>query len=309
MFGELGLKMRSAGSVLGSPGSGLSLINRTFCNGRLTLTTADPIGADTTGSTLYFTPINGNLIGLHDGSSQWNLIPFVETSIAVPGSTGVYDIFAYNNSGTMVLETSTAWSTTGNNTAAAGGRAVGLVMQDGVYVKSGAPTRRYLGTVYSVSGTATDNTSIRGVWNYYNRIQKKLYVSVAGSWTYTSSGTWRPLNNSSTSNFSLVVGVKQAPISLLTSVNVQAPDGNNSGAVGVGYDSSTTPVSELHGITGFVAAFRANTWGSATHQTDIGLHTYYGIEIVINVGGTISMNFYGTAATYDGAGMTGLVYC
>ncbi|MGE5755282.1 MAG: hypothetical protein ACM35G_06145, partial [Planctomycetaceae bacterium] len=45
------------------------LINRTFCCGRLTLTSGDPIEVSATGTTLYFTPFGSNLIGLYDGSS------------------------------------------------------------------------------------------------------------------------------------------------------------------------------------------------------------------------------------------------
>ena len=53
----------------------------TPADGRLTLTSGDPVGADTTGATVYYTPFVGNKILLYDGSG-WNLRTFTQLSIA-----------------------------------------------------------------------------------------------------------------------------------------------------------------------------------------------------------------------------------
>lgn len=266
--------------------------------GRLTLTSGDPIEASASGSTLYFTPYMGCYISLFDGVSTWNLIKFSQVSISVPVGTGVYDVFAYNNNGTVTLET-LAWTNTTT-------RATALVLQDGIYVKSGATTRKYLGTFYSSSGTCSDTNGTRYLWNYYNRIPKKCLTQVGNiNWTYTVSGVWRAMDNDSTNSISVVVGVKETPIEVWSALNVQPVDGNNSGSVGIGYDTTSSNSADMLGIAGFVTGFRTNTWAKLSHATDIGLHTYYALEILINVASTVTINFYGSAGyTECGIGAT-----
>ena len=136
-------------------------------NGRITLSTGVPVTTSdvTAATTIYFTPYQGNNISLYDGSAIWNVISFTELSIAVPATTAtMYDVFCYNNSGAATLEV-LAWT---NDTT----RATALVLQNGVYVKSGATTRRYLGSFRTtgVSGQTEDSVANRFVWNYYNRV-------------------------------------------------------------------------------------------------------------------------------------------
>ena len=110
-------------------------------SGRLTLTSGTPVltGSVTSAGTVYFTPYKGNQIGLYTGSA-WKLMTFSELSITLStlSASTAYDVFAYDNSGTVALET-VAWT---NSTT----RATALTTQDGVMVKSGTTTRRYLGS-------------------------------------------------------------------------------------------------------------------------------------------------------------------
>ena len=140
--------------------------------GRLTLESGVPFGltdqADKT--TLYYTPYNGNSISLYDGSSAWSIFTFAELTLDISGydAGGIYDVFCYNNSGTITLE-GLKWA---NDTT----RATALARQDGVYVKTGATTRRYLGTIRIMADAKCDDSAAaRMVWNMYNRAQKKLY--------------------------------------------------------------------------------------------------------------------------------------
>ncbi len=119
-------------------------------NFRLTLTsgvavtTTDVVNAQT----IYCTPYNGNTISLYNGTN-WVLYSSVEFSLALGTlSTGMYDVFCYANSGIPTLEY-LAWT---NDTT----RATALVLQDGILCKTGALTRRYLGTFYNAGNkTAT----------------------------------------------------------------------------------------------------------------------------------------------------------
>jgi hypothetical protein len=141
-------------------------------DGRLTLASGNPdvLTDQADKTTLYFEPYTGDTIALYT-SSAWALHNFSASvpTLAVSGlsASTLYDIFAYNNSGTVTLE-GLAWS---NATT----RATGLVRQNGVYVKSGDATRRYLGTVRVQSDTKFDDrVDFRGVYNHYNQILKAL---------------------------------------------------------------------------------------------------------------------------------------
>lgn len=181
------------------------------CQGRLTLTSGTPVttGDVTNAGTIYFTPFRGSKISLYNGT-YWVLHDFTERSLALSVTSGsVYDVFIYNNSGTLTLELSAAWSSTTVRTDA-------LTMVDGIYVKSGATTRRYLGTIVaSASNATTDSASSRLVWNYYNRVRKTFSVSDGTStWNYTTA-SWRSSNNSTANRINYVGGIAESRLTLL----------------------------------------------------------------------------------------------
>jgi hypothetical protein len=181
------------------------------CQGRLTLESGAPISTtdQAAKTTLYFTPYKGNKISLYDGSAAWATLTFTELSITLAGLTASrpYDVFCYNNGGTATLEL-LAWT---NATT----RATALTTQNGVWVKSGATTRRYLGTIYiNSSGGQTDDTiTKRFVWNYYNRAQRYLYTGDSTSHTY--NGAARKWNNSDTNNkLEFIAGLAENAVSI-----------------------------------------------------------------------------------------------
>lgn len=177
-----------------------SIINRSInsiCYGRLTLESGVPVSTtdQLAKTTLYFTPYNGNTIGIYDGSSEWDLFNFNELSLSLSGYTANtnYDIFIYNNGGTLTLE-STAW--TNDST-----RATSLTTQNGIYVKSGATTRRYLGTIRTTAttGQCEDGENRRFVWSLYNQNFKVLYGGILNqAHTYSSTTVYRAWNNNTT---------------------------------------------------------------------------------------------------------------
>lgn len=118
---------------------------------RLTLTsgTAVTTGDVVNASTIYLTPYKGNVISLYNGTN-WVSYESNEISLALGTLTNKtpYDVFCYANSSIPTLEF-TAWTDETN-------RATALTTQDGILVKSGATTRRYLGTFYNAGNqTAT----------------------------------------------------------------------------------------------------------------------------------------------------------
>ena len=174
---------------------GSGLMSYGVCQGRLTLTTAVPVTtADVTGTaTLYYTPYVGDQIGLYNASGTWSLLAFTEKNLSLGGYTASkpYDIFAYDNAGTLALE-SLIW-TDGTT------RATALTTQNGILVKTGATTRRYIGTIYinSTGGQTEDTDLQRYVWNFYNQEFRKLKDDYSATHTYTTDA-WRAWNNSTT---------------------------------------------------------------------------------------------------------------
>lgn len=208
-----------------------------MCEFRLTGTSGVPVTtSDVTAiETLYFTPYRGNRIALYDGS-KWVMRSAVELSIDVPDATNVYDVFIYDVGGILGSEL-VAWSTT---TA----RATALTTQDGVLVKSGDATRRYVGSFYSTTagnGQTEDSVANRYIWNYYNRVPRLMRVFEAtNSWTY-SSAIIRQANGSTSNQLNFVVGWAEDHVT----AEIYGRAANSSGSaesffVGVGLDSTTT---------------------------------------------------------------------
>lgn len=229
------------------------------CTGRLTLSSGVPVTtSDVSAATsVYFTPFDGGWISLYSGT-VWQLVSFSETSVAVPSTTTTpFDIFAYNNSGTLALET-VSWT---NDTT----RATALTTQDGVRVKSGAATRRYLGTgrTTGVSGQTEDSKSKRFLWNMCNRVPRKLLaLSSTASWNYTTQ-TWRPANNDTTTGTTRVeylVGLSRENVELEVSVGRVANPSFSHSSIGIGINSTTANSAELRGFNASARSPRASTF-------------------------------------------------
>jgi hypothetical protein len=218
-----------------SVGGSMSLTFTPQVQGRLTLTSGTAVTTNdvTAASTIYFTPYKGNLISLYNGS-VWVLNSFTEVSLSLTGFTNgnCYDIFIYNNAGTITL-TSVAWT---SNIL----RATNLTLQNGVYVLSGDTTKLYLGTIYmSATSQTQDAYNGRYVWNYYNRISKGMKYISNSNWTYSSS-TIRQANASTSYQLNFVVGVLEDTIRAKISTVVYDPaSGQSQYTLGFGTNSTT----------------------------------------------------------------------
>lgn len=215
-----------------------------ICEFRLTLTTAVPVTTSdvTAATTLYCTPYKGNRIALHIFPGQWAIRSSAEFSIAVPATTSqMYDVFVYDNSGVPTLEL-TAWT---NDTT----RATALTTQNGVLVKSGDTTRRYMGSFRTtgVSGQTEDSLAKRYVWNYHNRVHRSLLRQEStDTWSYTTN-TIRQANGSSSNQVEVVIGYSEEPVEVSV-YGIAASDqaGNSVDMfVGVGLDSTSANSAQI----------------------------------------------------------------
>lgn len=223
-------------------GGGVSAAH--FINARFTLTSGTPVltSSVTAAGTGYITPFKGNYSRLYYNSS-WQFYQLSEISItfsALNAST-LYDVFLYWNGSAVVAET-VAWTNTTT-------RATALTTQDGVYVKTGDPTRLYFASFYldgskqchyhvGTQSTASGTAKIY-FQNYYNQIDNavRLYIPV-NYWTY-STATWRQANADSNFKCEFVQGLSENQIEAIFSSGVNTSSGSVYGFVGVGVDSTT----------------------------------------------------------------------
>ena len=272
--------------------AGGTVVAETF-GGRLTLTTALPVTTSdvTAATTVYLTPHQGNQIALYSGSA-WAYFDLTEISISVPATTDSnYDVFVYDSTG-LTLE-AVVWT---NDTT----RATAIVLQDGVYCKSGTLTKRYVGSFRTtgVSGQTEDSEAARFVWNYYNRALRKMKaVDATTSWTYTTT-SWRSANNSTANRVEFVRGVNENEMIAILDVTGYDSVG---GAVYVGIGLDTTSANSADTLS---SNWTVNTIAPAYARyilaPALGYHYLQWVEY-----GSANGNFVGTAAS--GTQTSGLV--
>ena len=247
-----------------------------IASGRLTLTSGTPVLTSTVSAagTVYFTPYKGNQISLYTGSA-WKLMTFSELSITLStlSASTAYDVFAYDNSGTVALET-VAWT---NSTT----RATALTSQDGVMVKSGATTRRYIGSfitdslkqcsVTFGSAAAGGGAAQVDIWNNNNRVLFSTTVTdTTDFWNYTTN-TWRSSNGSNTNRATLFIGLDEDGVNA-TAIGFAGGNAVNKW-VGIGLDSTSAIAS--NSIATCMSASTNLFMGTAIYSGRVGIGQHY----------------------------------
>lgn len=214
--------------------------------GRLSASSTAQFADVTSVSTLYYAPWKSGLIGLYDGTA-WKLVVFSSpVSLALSGMVAGsnYDVFAYFDGTNVQLELGPAWTTD-----TTGGGVAACARQDGVLVKSGDPTRRYLGTIRATGATTTtDRESKRFIWNFYNRVVRDLRVLASASWIYSTSA-WRQANASSANQVEFVQGEENVVDARVLALCTGSMTNTNM-AMGIGIDSTTSNAAQTYGSFG-----------------------------------------------------------
>lgn len=231
---------------------------------RLSLASAIPVtNTDlTVKTTLYLTPYTGNQIGMYTGSA-WTIVTSPEISITFSGTSAgtsldsltlPFDIFAVYSGGSITLE-SLAWQTINTRSAA-------LKSLNGILVKDdGSYTKRYLGTVCPgaaaapAKNTLDDSVANRGVWNYYNRVNRNLKYTVPQYATAAAIATWRASSVTYRVNFVTggagIAASGNAEDTVIFNAGVSCGSATgNSGYTALALNSVTVP----SGFTGFSGA-------------------------------------------------------
>lgn len=245
------------------------------CDGRMTVTSGVPVttASVTDATTIYFTPDGGNRCALYDGT-DWRHVTFSEVSLALgtDAASTNYDLFAYLAGTTLTLER-TAWANQYDRTT-------NLTRQNGVLVRSGAATRRYLGTYRTTAtiGETEDSLERRLVWNVAHRVPRLMRVlEDTNSWSYTAA-MYRQVRDSSANQLLFVLG----DTSLVTAIARAsgATDGiERTGYVAIGQDTTSTPLTNSFIVTwNFTGAQFAVAPAEAQSYVRVGAHTWTWLE-------------------------------
>jgi len=203
---------------------------------------------------------------------------------------GTYDVYLDWNSGSPVLNF-LAWT---SNSA----RGTALIQQDGVYCV-GINTRRYLGTIYlHATGLTQDTLQFRQVWNYYNRVRRKLLrVDPASSWTLAANTVYRQAN----ANSANYLGVVKGALEDSTEIEVRASvliAGGQTAEFGIGL-GNVTNIGEQNLAASVSTGSTITTIGTTRYVdlSSLGYQTYWWLEL----------SAIGTLTLYGGGASGGIL--
>jgi hypothetical protein len=216
--------------------------------GRLTGVSNGPVSDIGGTSTLYYTPYLHGYVFLKIGGA-WQRKAFTQISSSIPTVGGpddkqLYDVFLYDNSGTLAMEF-VQWT---NRTT----RATSVVADTDtrILTKNGDATRAYVGTMgASISSQSTsDFAGTRWIYNFYNQVRKPFYTNFAGAgnWTVTNRSTYAMVKGSTAPTLSFVYGMGGPRPEFHIQVRCYISAGSTGTAsigLAIGPNASTTTVS------------------------------------------------------------------
>lgn len=220
-----------------------------ICGFRLTLESGVPVSTSDqlAKTTLYLTPDPLSpwcgLISTYE-SSNWICRKRSEVSASLSGLTAglPYDVFAYDNSTTFTLDL-VAWTNTTT-------RATGLATQDGRYVKSGAASRLFVGTICIAATGQCEFSPLATtpklfLSNMYNRrfVPVKV-VDPTNNWTYGTTA-YRQVRGSAANQFEYIScdGTHLIAVDVIGEATTGA---GTTACNGVGIDSTTVNSAQIN---------------------------------------------------------------
>ena len=281
--------------------------------GRLTLTTGTPVTTtDVTGATtVYYTPFIGTQVPIYDGSTYMVPTTFAELSQATTDTTkspaavannSVYDVFAWNDSGTIRATRGPAWTSDTSRGTGAGTSQIqqiqGIWTNENSITNGPAANRGTLVGSIRSNGSAqiVDSKVFRWTSNLPNVcVQRQMAViESTASWTYTT-GTFRQANANAADQLDMLQTL--AGQELIADVFGAYANTNAStfGIVGIDIDTlnTTTIVSNLNNLQ-YVQVANALVSASAKYNGYPGLGRHIAIWKEYSVA-TGTGTFFGNA--------------
>lgn len=229
--------------------------------------TAIVTGDVTAATAVYYTPYVGNMVPIYDGS--WlQAYFFSEQTLTLTSSqaaNNIYDVFAFLNSGSVIIGTGPAWTsaTAGSCSRGTGAGTTQLSRINGLWSNTVSMTMRNGASTYSVAanqgtylsslfmdGTNGQVSCYRaygqsrkwGIWNAYNRVPIILQVGDAtASWTAPASGAWRASDGNSANKGTLFCGLAEEEASIVFNQNTMLLGNNRYVYIGIGVNSTSSP--------------------------------------------------------------------
>lgn len=294
--------------------------------GRLTTTSGVAVMTSNAlaATTLYYTPSNGNMVPIYDGTK---FVPrlFVQMSQLTTDTTKSpaacaadtnYDLFVWDDAGTLRCTRGPAWTNSGAGTSARGTGA-GTTELDFTTpfatnknaITNGPAANRgtYVGSIrtnassqidMSFGGSASGGVAgFNGIWNMYNRVLGAFVcIDNGASYTYNVDAI-RRARNSANNQHTFFFGLPQDAYSCNYSMRVDTPATVNAfGQIGMGLNSITNFVQRV-----FIRTVAANIqigspFCSLTRIPQLGHVVIAGLESSDAAGDTITFNADANAA-------------
>ena len=195
---------------------------------------------------VYYRPDKGDLIPIPNGSN-FAVKSFSELTLALVSNhvaNAIYDVFVFDDGGTLRLVTGTAWNTA---TAGSGARGTGagtteltrlkglLVNKNQMTVRNGATTYTmaamsglYVGTLYmdESNGQITCHVTAGqnrkwGVWNAYNKRQLQISASDSTTSWDTPGTSFRQSRGQTGNKVTVLTGISDSDIDIIFSQHVR----------------------------------------------------------------------------------------
>ena len=176
-------------------------------------------------------------------------------------------------------------------------------------MKSGTPTRRYVGSIRTTgtSGQCEDSETKRLVWNYHNRLRRRVRRREDGvaNWTYTTA-TWRQANGNAANQIAVLVGLAEAMIHVI--LDCAASNTNTGVLLNIGIAVDRTDGTDTGGGVGHTALANAGVPLTVTLVSPLALGYHY-IAWTEMSAATGTTTFYGAAFVGYGTGLEGWYEC
>jgi hypothetical protein len=312
----------TAGQVPVYPGSGGAAVPTTLPNVTMTppggrLTTASGVAVMTSdvtaATTLYYAPSNTPLILIYNGTNvqSYNFTSGVTDTVGLSLALGsnwsastLYDAFVTLNSGSPVLCTGPAWTSSAAGTSS---RSAALATYAAQLTNSASMTCRisnsstisvaanqgtYVGTVLiNASGGQIDfkfgtlaaggGAAVAGIWNAYNQTLGSFNVFDSNaSWSVTTASTAQPMDGSTTNSVTFIVGSATSSIYASIQGDINLASTSDGAYLGLGLNSLSATWSRCYagGVKGFATGVRGSQQGSCSGYGVVGLNYLQGIQ-------------------------------
>ncbi|HEX2949323.1 MAG TPA: hypothetical protein VHV83_07115 [Armatimonadota bacterium] len=224
-----------------------------ICDFRCTLVSGSSIadGSTSGNATVYGDADGGNQISVYDGVAHWNKYTLAsEIGYALSGivAGNMYDLYIYWNGTAFQFDTPVVWPNISTPPA--------RTKVNGVWLKTGALTRRLVASFYATGTNLTmDTAGGRCLCNQQHRVPRAISANIPGGYTY--GGGWR----NAAGALNIVASVGQTFVWIVSSDGTTPVKANSDVTVGTASSGQTTCILALNGVGQATSSENNNIYG------------------------------------------------